>query len=144
MIHEPLALSTIHYPLISRHSAPSFFCSPGLSASSASVIAAACAGKISPINFLPLPVSDRMETLASSGLTLRADQSLLLQIARDHRQVSTGGQDLLRDLGERHGAEVIQRLQHSELRQRQAGAVELARRVSAQRVRRAHDAAIRQ
>src|SRR5208283_3284228 len=49
------------------------------------------------------------------GRLLTARQALLLQVASHHGEVAAGGQDLLGDVGERHGAEVVKGLEHGEL-----------------------------
>ena len=84
---------------------------------------------------LALRGQDDDELAAIFGALLAMRKAQFLKVADDHREIASCGQDLLRDIGERHGPEMIQGLQDSKLSESEASAGEAAGRMVAGGVR---------
>jgi hypothetical protein len=72
---------------------------------------------------------DELAFIFRTLLAMRKAQ--FLKVADDHREVASRGQDLLRDVGKRHGAEMIQSFHDGKLSESEASASEVAGRMVA-------------
>jgi hypothetical protein len=64
---------------------------------------------------LPFGAENDDENPAVLRRFLAVSQPVFFKVTDDHSQIAAGGQDFLRNVGKRHGAEVVKRLEDSEL-----------------------------